>query len=135
MNEGTPQFKNFYLKNIVCKGAETGILIRGLPEMAIKNINIENALIECKKGLLCVEAQNINLKNITLITQDKLVGQIQNSQNVRFDNIKFGTNTETFLNVQGSRSKAIRFLNTDVTKLKNGVVLGDKVGNGVVLKR
>jgi DNA sulfur modification protein DndE len=135
LNEGTPQFKNFYIKNIVCKGAETGILIRGLPEMAIKNINIENALIECNKGLLCVEAESINLKNITLLTQDKLIGQVQNSQNVTLDNIKFGTNAETFLNVQGTRSKAIRYVNTDVTKLKNGVVLGDKVGVGVVLRK
>jgi DNA sulfur modification protein DndE len=135
LNEGTPQFKNFYIKNIVCKGAETGILIRGLPEMAIKIINIENALIECNKGLLCVEAENINLKNVTLLTQDKLIGQIQNSQNVTLENIKYGSNAETFLNVQGSRSKAIRLLNTDVSKLKNGVVLGDKVGDGVVLRK
>ena len=135
VNEGTPQFKNFYLKNIVCKGAETGILIRGLPEMSIKNINIENALIECNKGLLCIEAENVNLKNITLLTQDKLIGQIQNSQNVTLDNIKFGTNADTFLNVQGSRSKTIRYVNTDIMKLKKGVILGEKVGNRVVLKK
>jgi DNA sulfur modification protein DndE len=84
---------------------------------------------------LCVEAENVNLKNITLITQDKLIGQIQNSQNVTLDNIKFGTNAETFLNVQGSRSKTIRYVNTDVTKLKNSVVLGEKVGNGVVSRK
>ena len=129
LNEGTPQFKNFYIKNVVCKGAETGIMIRGLPEMAIKNINIENAMIECNKGLLCVEAENVNLKNITLFTQDKTVGTIQNSQNVTLDGIRYGNNAETFLSIQGTRSKTIRLLNTDVKKAKNGVVLGEKVGN------
>jgi DNA sulfur modification protein DndE len=135
LNEGTPQFKDFYIKNIVCKGAETGILIRGLPEMSIKNINIENALIECNKGLLCVEAENINLKNITLLTIDKTFGQIQNSQNITLDNLKFGNNTDTFLKVQGTRSKAIRLINTDISTLKNGVILGEKVGAGVVVSK
>jgi DNA sulfur modification protein DndE len=50
LNEGTPQFKNFYIKNIICQGAETAILVRGLPEMSIKNINIENTVIESNKG-------------------------------------------------------------------------------------
>ncbi|PWK18130.1 DNA sulfur modification protein DndE [Arcicella aurantiaca] len=135
VSEATPQFKNFFIQNIVCKGAETGILIRGLPEMAIKNINIENAILECNKGLLCIEAQDINLKNITLLTQDNTIGQIQNSQNVTLDGIKFGTNAETFLKVQGTRSKAIRLLNTDIKNVKNGVVLGNKVSNSVVLKK
>ena len=135
VNEGTPQFKNFYIKNIVCKGAETGILIRGLPEMSIKNINIENALIECNKGLLCVEAENISLKNITLLTNDKTFGQIQNSQNVTLNNIKFGNNIDTFLKVQGTRSKAIRLVNTDISGVKNRLIFGEKVGVGVVLRK
>nr|GFC28155.1 hypothetical protein [Tanacetum cinerariifolium] len=42
LGEGTPQFKGFYIKNVVCKGAETGILVRGLPEMSIKDISLEN---------------------------------------------------------------------------------------------
>lgn len=54
LNEGTPQFRNFYVQNIACKGAETAILVRGLPEMAVKNINIENAYLQANKGLVCV---------------------------------------------------------------------------------
>lgn len=38
LNESTPQFKNFHIKNIICQGAETAILVRGLPEMSIKNM-------------------------------------------------------------------------------------------------
>ncbi|HOY19856.1 MAG TPA: glycoside hydrolase family 28 protein, partial [Haliscomenobacter sp.] len=71
LGEGTPQFRNFHIKNIVCQGAETGILIRGLPEMPIKNISIENANITCNQGLVCVESENIRLKNIGLFTQEK----------------------------------------------------------------
>ena len=39
LNEGTPQFKGFRISNITCKGAATGILVLGLPEMSIEDIS------------------------------------------------------------------------------------------------
>ena len=35
VTEATPQFKDFFIKDVVCKGAETAIFVRGLPEMNI----------------------------------------------------------------------------------------------------
>src|SRR5690606_37911493 len=51
VTEETPQFRNFYIKNIVAKGASKGIFFRGLPEMHIQNIHIENATLEATKGI------------------------------------------------------------------------------------
>ena len=59
VTEATPQFRDFHVKNIVCYGAEKGIFIRGLPEMNIKNIELENLVIRSKKGVECEEASNI----------------------------------------------------------------------------
>lgn len=135
LNEGTPQFKDFYIKNIVCKGAETAILIRGLPEMAIKNINIENAIIESNKGLVCVEAENISLKNVTLLTNDKTVMQVQNSKNVVLNNIQYGTDKDVLLKVMGDKSDGIKLLNTDTKKAKKDIELGVGVKSKVVSKK
>ena len=38
VTEATPQFRNFYIKNVVCNGAEKAIFVRGLPEMNVKDI-------------------------------------------------------------------------------------------------
>ena len=135
LNEGTPQFNNFYIKNIVCKGAETAILIRGLPEMSIKNINIENAIIESNKGLICVEAENISLKNITFLTKDKTIMQVQNSKNVVLDNILYGTDKDVLLKVMGDKSAGVKLLNTDVKNVKKDVELGVGVKGKVVSKK
>lgn len=135
LNDGTPQFKDFYIKNIVCKGAETGILVRGLPEMSIKNINIENAFIEANKGLVCVEAENINLKNVTLLTKDKTVMQVQNSRNVVLDGITYGADKDLLLKVMGNRSEGVRLLNTDAGKAKKDIELGVGVKGKVVSKK
>ncbi|MFN8346385.1 MAG: glycosyl hydrolase family 28 protein [Spirosomataceae bacterium] len=135
LGEGTPQFKDFYIRNIVCKGAETAILVRGLPEMSIKNINIENAIIEANKGLVCVEGENINLKNVTLLTKDKTVMQVQNSKNVVLDGIAYGSDKEVLLKVMGDRSEGVRLLHTDASNVKKEVELGVGVKGKVVSKK
>jgi len=124
LNDGTPQFQNFNIRNIVCKGAETGIMVRGLPEMSIKNITIENAVLQCNKGFVCIEGENINLKNVSLFTKDKTVMQIQNSANVTMDGIKYSDGRELLLNVTGDRSKGIRLINTDEKKAKKNIEFG-----------
>jgi DNA sulfur modification protein DndE len=133
LNEGTPQFQHFYIKNVVCKGAETGILVRGLPEMAIKDISLENIVIESQKGMLCQEAENIRLKNVTLLTTEtKPVLEVQNSKNISFDGIKYASGADLLLRVSGDRSQDIRLTNTNTKLAKKGLELGDKVGKKVV---
>jgi len=131
VNDGTPQFKDFYIKDVVCKGAETAIFVRGLPEMNIRNIAMENISIESKEGFVCIEGDNIFLKNATLHCDSKAVVEVQNSKNLVLDKIvcKEG---EVFLAVSGQHSKDISVLNTDRTKLKKELELGTGVSNKIV---
>ncbi|MCX8472181.1 MAG: glycoside hydrolase family 88 protein [Sediminibacterium sp.] len=71
VNEGTPIFKNFFFNNIYCQGAKYALFIRGLPEMPIENINIQNANIASKEGIFIQYANNINLKNAKITTLNK----------------------------------------------------------------
>jgi DNA sulfur modification protein DndE len=124
LNEGTPQFQNFHIRNVVCKGAETGIMVRGLPEMSIKNITIENAVLQSNKGFVCIEGENINLKNVSFFTKDKTVMQVQNSSKVTLDGISYSEGREVLLNITGDRSKSIKMINTDEKKAQKGVKFG-----------
>jgi DNA sulfur modification protein DndE len=134
LNEGTPQFKGFYIKNVVCKGAETGILVRGLPEMSIKNINLENITLECQKGLLCQEAEDIRFKNVTLLsTETKPVLEVQNSKNISFDNLHYANGAALLLRVTGDRSQGIRLTNTNTKLAKKDVELGQKLSKKTVV--
>ena len=62
VDESTPQFRKIYIDHLTCNGAKTGIMVRGLPEMAIQDISIQNAVIKSDQGLVCIEADRINLK-------------------------------------------------------------------------
>ncbi|MDO7874483.1 glycosyl hydrolase family 28 protein [Hymenobacter sp. ASUV-10] len=133
LNEGTPQFQGFRIRNVTCKGAETGILVRGLPEMSIKDIRIEDVVIQCEKGMVCQEAENIQLKNVTLLSSEtRPVLEVQNSRNIALDGIRYAPNAELLLRVSGDRSKDIRVLNTNTKAAKKDVELGQKLGKKTV---
>ena len=121
VTEATPQFQNFYIKNVVCNGAEKAIFVRGLPEMSIKNILLEDVVIQAKKGLDMTEGEGIVLKNVQLLTKDvNPVLNIHNSRNITLNNIRYAT-ADVLLNVTGEKSKGITVNGTDVRKAKKGV--------------
>lgn len=50
VDETTPQFRNFHLRNIMCNGAARAMGFIGLPEMPVKDILIDNCQISAKQG-------------------------------------------------------------------------------------
>ena len=125
VDESTPQFRNFYFRNITCNGAAKGIFLRGIPEMHVKNVLIENAVLQADEGIDIQEASDITLNNITIIPKNtNPVTYILNSDNITIDNLKYKNDAEVLAQVQGDRTKAISILNTDVTKAKQKLVAG-----------
>lgn len=119
VTEETPQFKNFYIKNIVAKGASKGIFFRGLPEMHIQNIWIEHATLQANKGIEIIEASQINLKNIVLKTQQSnpLI-IIENSSGIHLDNIQALDAPELYVQVSGDKSDNIRLTKSNTSSAK-----------------
>lgn len=120
VDETTPVFKNFHISNVYCNGAEKGIFVRGLPEMHVKDIVLENMVLQAKKGIDIQEASGITLKNIKIISAEtNPVIDIVHSDNLLFDNITYKQNPELIFRVSGDRSKNI--------KVKNTVAPADKI--------
>ena len=46
----TPQFRDFFVNNIICNGADRAVVINGLPEMSIKNMVLQNVSISSRRG-------------------------------------------------------------------------------------
>jgi polygalacturonase len=121
VTEETPVFKNVYVKNVVCNGAEKAIFVRGLPEMNVQNIVLEDMTLQAKHGLDMTEGSGISLKNVNFITQDvNPVMNIHNSKNISLDQIRFNA-AELMLNVSGEKSKDIVITKTDHTIAKQAI--------------
>ena len=66
VTEETPCFKDIFLDNIVCQGAERAIYFNGLPEMPIQNVIMENSLFVAKKGADINYAEDIDFSTVTI---------------------------------------------------------------------
>ncbi|RBQ05750.1 glycoside hydrolase family 28 protein [Pedobacter miscanthi] len=128
VTEATPQFRNFYIKDVVANGAEKAIFFRGLPEMNIKDVHLENVTIKAKKGIEIIEAAGIFLKNVNIIAEDTSpVVMIQNGSNINISKLTYPANSKVLFDVSGEKSKGVRISGTDVSKAKTTSLLAVEV--------
>lgn len=122
VTEATPQFRNFVIKNVVCNGAAKGIFVRGIPEMHVKNVLLENITLLADKGIDCQEATGITFKNVKMISKHtNPVVDIINSDQLVFDKLSFSNDAQLLFRVAGERAKNIRIINTDAAKAKEKI--------------
>lgn len=116
VTEETPVFKDFFIDNVVCDGAEKAIFVRGLPEMSIANINLNNINIKSKQGIDIQEGKNINLNNVKLtIEAGNPLINIQNGNDVNLKNITYNS-ADLLFRVAGDRNSNIKTSGLDVSK-------------------
>ncbi|MDI9869767.1 glycoside hydrolase family 28 protein [Flectobacillus roseus] len=122
VNEGTPIFRNMKFENIVCHGAKKGIFVRGLPEMPIQNIAIENATLQAEEGAILIDASGITCKNVALLSEKtEPVISIENSQKVTFENIEVNKGAKRFFTISGERTKNIAVSKTKLEQANQKV--------------
>ena len=122
VDETTPVFRNFHISNVYCNGAEKGIFVRGLPEMHVKDIILENMVLQSKKGIDIQEATNITFRNIKVISKetDPVVDIVQSDKLV-FDNITYKDGAALLFRLNGERTQNISIKNTDASKAKEKI--------------
>ncbi|WEK18485.1 MAG: glycosyl hydrolase family 28 protein [Candidatus Pedobacter colombiensis] len=81
VGEYNPVYKNIRLKNIEISNAQEGLILWGIPESPIQNVEFENVTISAKHG-----AQIYNAKGITF-TKSSLT--IENGERIRVYNAEF----------------------------------------------
>lgn len=119
VNVGTPVFRDMHFENIVCNGAKKGVFVRGLPEMRVKNIIMENMVLKAEKGAELIDADGIVMKNVQLITEStNPVLLVDNSSAVTFSNIDYNRNSDLLLSVNGAQTGTIKLDHTDLSKAK-----------------
>lgn len=109
VTEATPQFRNFTISHIVCDGAERGVFMRGIPEMNVRQIKLDDLVLRTNKGVELIEAQDIQLTNLQLQTlSDAPVVSVENSHGLRFDGLTVAAPTgQPLFSVSGPRSSDI----------------------------
>lgn len=104
VDETTPVFRNIYIRDIVSRNSNRAMFFNGLPEMNIANINIENAFITSRLGAELSEAENIKLKNVTVIPSEGASLILNNVKGVEVVDFSVPDSLETVVKITGNRN-------------------------------
>lgn len=117
VTEATPRFRDIHISGIVCDGAEEGIFIRGLPEMNIRDIYLDNMVLKTDKGVELIAARNISLTNIQLATRDTdPVIYVENSSDLHFDAVKYSEGAALLFSINGDKCGTLSVTGTDMSR-------------------
>lgn len=64
VTEATPQFRDIHIENVICRGAQSAIVLQGLPEMPLRDIFLKNISITSQKGVFVTDADGIHFENV-----------------------------------------------------------------------
>ncbi|MFA6133638.1 MAG: glycoside hydrolase family 28 protein [Phycisphaerae bacterium] len=85
VSERTPQFRNFDITNVTCRGARSAITLRGLPEMPIENIRIQNASFVAETGVTIIDGKDISLAGVQVEARTGHALKCDNVTNLQLD--------------------------------------------------
>lgn len=85
-DETTPQFKNIYIKDIICSGAAKAMYFNGIPEKNIENIFVENCDIVSQKGADLRYSTNVVLKDVRINQEEGEGFSVANCKDVVIEN-------------------------------------------------
>lgn len=133
VNDGTPIFRNIYMKNIYCDGAKDAIVIQGLPEMSIKAIEVENCVMKTDRGISIFDADGIKISSTKIISKSPVV-RINQSKNVLFDNFE-PVGIGTLIKLDGAKTSSIVFQGKNSSELKSKTQFGEGVPQSAVITK
>ena len=66
VNQGTPQFKDIFIENIVCNSAKRAMYFNGLPEMKVKNVNLKNVFVKADEPAVVNQTEGLKMENVQI---------------------------------------------------------------------
>lgn len=66
INQGTPQFKDIFIENIICSQAKRAMYFNGLPEMKVKNVNLKNVFVRADEPAVVNQTEKLTIENVQL---------------------------------------------------------------------
>ncbi|MCL6524047.1 MAG: glycoside hydrolase family 28 protein [Thermoflavifilum sp.] len=114
VSEATPAFRRFLIRNVVCNGAQRGIYIRGLPEMPVSELQLENITLTSQQGLICSDARNLSFIHLQLYpVHTSPVVRLARVQHIRFNGLSYPSVAQKLLIVEGKENAHIQLTHVE----------------------
>ena len=110
VDETTPLFKDIFIRNVTCHGANKAMLFHGIPEMNIQNVRIEDTTITAQYGAELCESENIHFKNVRFNIEKGAALTLDNVKDFFATGFSYQTDEEKPIAIKGDHSKNIKIL-------------------------
>ena len=82
VNEGTPQFRDIYINNIMCNGAGRAMSFMGLPEMPVKNVQVNKCRISAGSGVSIRFSESVSFNDTQIFPRRGEAFRVSDSRNI-----------------------------------------------------
>ncbi len=123
VGEGTPQFRDIYIENVICRGAASAVLLQGLPEMPIRGIHLRNVSITAQDGMVWMDAENVTCDNVEILNNKGPVLNLFDARNSVLDHLTYPAGAEVVIKAQGDKNSGLVITNTDLKAAAKDFVL------------
>ncbi|WP_416866022.1 MAG: glycoside hydrolase family 28 protein [Imperialibacter sp.] len=127
VTEETPSFKDIYMKNIRSVNSGVAGFFQGLPEMNLKNVNLDNVYLSGKKGVSIIDADGMSFKNVTVVAAEGNPFTIYNAHNLTFSGFKVVSHEGRPVSIQGKKTSNLTFLKADFSGPAKQMLIGEGV--------
>ncbi len=104
----TPRYQDFSVRDIFCNGADRALVLNGLPEMPIRNMQLENVTVLSRRGATIADADGVLLKSCRIEPDTGPVLHVIQSRDVTVSGGSYPADRGVFLRVTGGKSEGIR---------------------------
>ncbi len=108
VSEKTPVFRRIDMRDLICDGAETALLVNGLEEMPLEDVTVRGFTATAKQGAICRNAKGLSLEDVRLYTERGPLVKLHHCSDVDIVRLAGAAAAdEVMLAVSGERSDRI----------------------------
>lgn len=131
ITEETPAFRDIHIKKVRCIGAGQATVLQGLPEMNLQRIWMEDIYIEADKGLYCMDARDIYMKNVTFLAKNGSAMIVRNTKTLQVEGFSYDkSSTESPVQIWGTMSRDLTFKDGPA---KANIFIGDGINEAAIV--
>ena len=125
VSEETPQFRDIYIEDVICRGARAAVVLQGLPEMPIRGIHLRNVSLTAETGMVWMDAENITLDQVEIANRKGPVLTVFDTRNAVIDHLAYSAGAEAVVKVEGTANSNIVITNTDLKPAAKDFILAN----------
>jgi DNA sulfur modification protein DndE len=132
VNDRTPRFQDFVIRDVVCDGAKTAFVVKGLAEMPVKNLRLDSVSIRSDRGIYLFQAEGIEMRNMYIEPASGPVMMLDDARNILVDKLEYPRGIDLFLKISGDKAVGIQIKGVDLSRAKKGIELAPGLKPDVV---